>query len=284
MKPFYEREDCITLSKSIDPYGQETGIFVFKNFFPEDMTKKIEDQLESFRKKEIVTPKDIYDKSLISWYDGKIAPVPDNMFEAWELISELLYPTWVIHPQFTILTVKPGDGGMFIHSDSPGRQCDHMLSQNDVWSTCCELDFGVVGYMGNFTGGAIFYPQINPDGTVKGLNPSNDCLEYTPERRDLIIHSAVEPYSHGVREVESGIRYAYSNFSLKAANNPGTFYNYKTPEYIEQVGDKSPEKIRVWGRPLKTNPRFTDEKLAEMKASGLEGPDLPMTFFKDEYL
>ena len=34
---FYERPDCITLSSNVDPYGLPSGIFLFKNFIPEEL-------------------------------------------------------------------------------------------------------------------------------------------------------------------------------------------------------------------------------------------------------
>lgn len=278
---FYDRPDCVRLSKHIDEYGTESGIFLFKNFIPEDLMLEMEAELFEKGRDE-----DSYGSTLISWYTNKITPRPKKLLDLWEMISELLYPTWVIHPSQAILNVRPGDNGMFIHSDSPGKGMCHLLSQDDKYDTCCELDFGLVAYFGDFTGGAIFYPSVPSDGVLNidsnGFNvppaEGEPCFEYTPQRGDLIIHSAFDPYAHGVREVTSGVRYAFSNFVLKAADNPGTFYNYKTPEYYEQIGDRSEERIDNWLKPLKVNPMFTDERIAIMQASGLEGKELAQEF------
>ena len=248
--------------------------------FRSDLMQKVEKQNAQINLEKAAKETEV---NLISWYTNKVLPPVDGSFEIWKTVSEILYPEYVIHPQIGMLSVKPGDNGMFIHSDSPGKHMCHLLSQDDRWSTCCLLDFGAVVYLGNFTGGAIFYPGINPDGTVKkDGNEQDGCFEYTPERGDLVIHSAFEPYSHGVREVESGTRYAFSIFSLKAIDNPGTFYNYKTKEYFDQIKDESEENIRIWSTPLKTNPQFPKEKLIEMKKSGLEGTELSSAFFKQE--
>jgi hypothetical protein len=274
---FYDREDCLNISPYVDAYGTKSGIFIFKNFFEQDLVEDIENQLEN-------TDPTHYDKNLIDWYAGKISIRPDRLHEAWEAISELLYPTWVIHPQNNLLTVKPGDGGMFMHSDSPGKNMCHLLSQTDTFNTCCTLDYGVVGYFGKWEGGAIYYPNINPDGSVKDPNNKNmdePCLEYTPSRGDLVIHSAFDPYGHGVREVTSGVRYAFSNFCLKAVDNPGTFYNYKTPEYYAQIGSKSKKELNDWSEPLVENPQFSDEKIKVYQESGLKGPELAAAFFSD---
>jgi hypothetical protein len=208
---FYDRPDCIKLSEKI---------FVFKNVIPKEMLEEYTKQLDSQPKEEFK-----YEDSIINWYQDKVAPYVHGIHDIWEKLSDLLYPEYVIHPSSNVLTVRPGDGGMFIHSDSPGKGCEDMLSQLDEFSTCCIIDYGLVLYMGEWTGGAIFYPNIRVDGTVKqdGEDRDADCLEYYPEHGDIVIHSSTHPYEHGVREVESGVRYAFSNFVLRADENPGSF-------------------------------------------------------------
>lgn len=277
---FYDREDCITLSSYDDPYGNKSGIFVFKNFISKDLIDSITAYLEEQDKETLENP-----LNLIDWYKGRSTGLPPKLIDAWEEISDLLWPTWVIHPSAAILKSKPGDVGMFVHSDSPGKNMCHLLSQTDTYKTCCELDYGVVAYFGNFEGGEIFYPDINPDGTKKNewqlIDKSSPSFEYKPEPGDVVIHCAFDPYSHGVKEVKSGTRYAFSNFCLKAADNPGSFYNYKTKEYYEQIGNKTEEEIKKWLEPLKQNPQFTPEAVKVMQESGLQGEDLSKAFFSD---
>ena len=184
-----------------------------------------------------------------------------------------------MHPQGNVLIITPEmNEGMFTHSDSPGKGECHRLSQVDVWKTCCVLDFGLVGYFGNFDGGEIFYVNINKDGNRNDGIGEQNCLTIKPERGDLVIHGAFSPHSHGVRPVSSGRRYAFSNFVLKAEDNPGSFYNYKTPEYYEQIKDKDTLTLEqftgIWMRPLKENPQFTRENIDKFQASGLEGTEL----------
>jgi len=280
---FFDRPDCITLSSYIDAYGTPSGVFVLKNVIDPELINKIEQDLKLIEEKSLKNT-----SGLINWYvDKTVDPFVDTMY-IWEKMSEILSPTHVLHPQAGLLKVKPGDDGMFIHADSPGKGQCHLLSQRDTWSTCCLLDYGVVTYLGDWEGGEVFYPNINPDGTIKDhLKDGPECLEYKPERGDIIIHSAFDPYSHGVREVTSGIRYAFSNFSLKAIDNPGTFYNYGTSEYFEQIGKNVQEKsvtdeqLKNWLQPLKINPQFTEEAILKMQQSGLEGEDLAKTFFAD---
>lgn len=270
---FYDRPDCTTLSFFPDDYGTPSGVFIFKNYFSDEECTAIETFLDS-------SDNGNYDDTLINWYAKRLSkPVP-FILNYWEKISDILYPEFVIHPQTTLLIIKsPDDEGMFTHSDSPGKNmCSH-LSQVDTWKTCCELDYGLVAYFGNFEGGEIFYPNINKDGTRKeGEGNPEDCLVYKPSRGDVAIHGAFTPHAHGVRPVSSGRRYAYANFVLKPENNPGSFYNYKTPEYYKQVGDGSPKYLSDWNIPLKENPQFTEERIKAMQASGLEGVELVKAF------
>jgi hypothetical protein len=276
---FYDRPDCLNLSPYTDAYGTKSGVFIFKKYLDEDLVKSVEDFLNAEQAEILESP-----LNLIDWYEGKFTGLPPRLIDVWESLSELIGPTWVMHPSASILKTKPGDNGMFVHSDSPGKGQCHLLSQTDTYKTCCELDYGVVAYFGDFEGGEVFYPDINPDGTVKNaqqLIDNSPCLEYKPEKGDVVVHCAFDPYSHGVREITSGIRYAYSNFSLKAIDNPGTFHNYKTPEYYEQIGDRTEATVIKWLNPLKWNPQFTPEAVKEMQESGLKGPELAANFFAD---
>jgi hypothetical protein len=273
---FYDRPDCITLSSHIDSYGTKSGVFLFKNILPKELIEKIE---KSAYSKKVTTK---YDENLINWYEDKIISDIDGILELWEFLSDILYPTWVVHPQTALLRITPNHDGMFVHSDSPGKHKCNLLSQTDSWKTCCELDYGVVAYLGEFEGGAIYYPNIEKDATVKNRpGDEEDCFEYTPERGDIVIHSAFHPYEHGVRPITSGLRFAFSNFSLKAIDNPGSFYNYKTQEYFDQLGSRSESEIKAWGTPLKVNPQFTKEKIREYQKSGLQGEELAEKFFAD---
>lgn len=273
---FYDDPNCKNISVYTDIYGTKSGVFIYKNFVKPEYIESIEKELAG------TEPTD-YEENLIDWYAGKISIPPKDLIKVWEQISEFLGPDWVIHPQNNLLTIKPGDNGMFTHSDSPGKGACHLLSQTDTWSTCCTLDYGVVAYFGDFEGGEVFYPNIKPDGTLKegSVDMADDCFEVKPERGDLVIHSAFFPYNHGVREVTSGVRYAFSNFCLKAVDNPGTFYNYGTPEWKAQIGNYSEEEITNWTQPLRKNPQFPADKIKEMRESGLKGEELAEAFFSD---
>ena len=277
---FYDREDCIKASFFPDDYGTQSGVFMFKGFFTDEECKTVEDELKDYNMQ------DKYKDTLISWYSNKVSPPLKAIHPLWEKASELLYPEYVMHPQGNVLIITPEmNEGMFTHSDSPGKGECHRLSQVDVWKTCCELDFGLVGYFGDFEGGEIFYVNIKQDGTRSDAVREEERLTIKPERGDLVIHGAFSPHAHGVLPVSSGKRYAFSNFVLKAEYNPGTFYNYKTPEYYEQIKDKDTLDLKafvdIWMRPLKENPQFTRELIEKYQASGLEGEQLSDKFMGD---
>ena len=241
---------------------------------------------------ENIIPKEIYDPlygvaknferhsnpnlwSVRDWYADKFTPPFKETFPLWKFMSELIYPEIVIHPVRNLMVTGPGDEGMFIHTDSPGKgKCD-LLLEIDQWSTCCDLEYGMIAYLGDFTGGELYYPNINPDGTEKGPDLRIDeaklaepCLVVPVKPGDIVMHGACAPYDHGTMETLSGTRYAFSTFALLAEDNPGTFYNYKTPEWYEQIGkfdDPDDRQLNDWNAPFIKNPQFSemiDERVA----------------------
>ncbi len=251
-----------------DPRCQQISekVYVFKNVIPKEILDPIKEELSTYEKGSL---KNLW--SVRDWYEDKMSPPLMSTFALWKFMSELIYPELVIHPVRNIMITNNQDEGMFVHTDSPGKGNCSLLMEIDQWSTCCELEFGYVAYLGEFTGGQVYYPNINPDGTIKKggtditkARIEEPCLEFQPEEGDLVLHGACSPYHHGTRATTSGTRYAFSTFSLLAQDNPGTFYNYKTPEWEKQVGSGTEQELTNWNQPLRLNPQFKeliDEKL-----------------------
>lgn len=245
-------------------------IYIFRNIIPKDMIASVRSELDQYDKNSI---NNVW--SVREWYSDKVTGPLMSSFDVWEFISELIYPEIVIHPQRSMLITNENDEGMFVHADSPGKgRCD-LLTEIDTWQTCCELEYGIVSYFGEFTGGNLYYPNINIDGTIKENlditwgKTNEPCLEVQVQEGDIVFHSATSPYEHGVRKVDSGRRYAFSCFALLAEDNPGTFYNYKTPEYYKQIGDKTEKELRIWNTPFEVNPQF--KELIEQKQMQMDG-------------
>lgn len=224
-------------------------VFLYKNFLTQKEIDSINHVADNFTK-----PEWKLEDQAIDWYKDKTGPTMNELFPIWEKMSEFLYPEYVIHPMLSLLIMQPGDEPMFVHSDSPGRDMEEFLTQEDMWQTCCIIDYGIIVYMGDFEGGEVFYPNLDKDGNVQNEDYEN-CLEIAVRPGDLIIHGSCNPFEHGVRKVKSGKRYAFTNFMLQAIENPGTFHNYKTKEYYDQVNKKK-NGIETWLTPLEANPRF----------------------------
>jgi hypothetical protein len=225
-----------TDNPNIEQY-EDKLIYIYRNFF----SKEYVDRINAIVKKwegTLLSRDSAKEVHNIDWYVEKTTPLIPELVDGWNQISELMSPEYIIHPQLSLARMQTGEE-MFVHADSPGEDMEEDLTQIDLWSTCCILTWGLVGYFGEFTGGDIYYPGID-GGISVSVYPG-----------DLIIHSALHPYEHGVKPVESGTRYAFSNFSLKTEKNPGTFYNYGTPECSERQKDYWNFMI-----PLKTNPQF----------------------------
>lgn len=213
-------------------------VMIYKNFIDNDTVEYINKILyqKSGPQKNVS-----YKSTNIPWYENKVVSGTLELFDIWVKMSEFLAPEYVLHPQLTISRMLPGDT-MFVHEDSPGEDNEHLLTNYDVWSTCTLLDFGVCAYFGEFTGGEVFYPELG--------------IEVSPQPGDLVIHGATSRWKHGVKEVKSGTRFCYSNFSLPAHKNPGTFYNYGTEEYKEITKDGiNGKNFYKWQSPIYSNER-----------------------------
>lgn len=207
-------------------------IFYYPNFVPQEKVKQINKIMDQYTKEEIGEKNYI---DAIDWYRDKISPRIPELIEVWDLISEFLAPEYIIHPTLHLQVIRPGDGGMFIHCDSPGEGNHEDLTQIDKWNTCCVIHYGAVAYFGDFEGGENLYP--------------NQQLEFQVKPGDLIIHGAHSDVQHGVKEVTSGIRYAYANFVLPTEKNPGTFATYGTKEDLERKKDP----LELWEKPIIAN-------------------------------
>lgn len=243
-------------------------VFIFKNIIPKEIMDSVHEDVNSWKRG---GPENIWSSN--DWYKDKFCPPFVSTFEAWKFMSELIYPEHLIHPLTNLMISQPHDEGMFVHADSPGMEGSDDLYEIDTWSVCCSLEYGMIAYFGDFTGGEIYYPHINPDGTEKPPTDKGQfsvyeinedilaepCLVVSPEPGDIVLHGACVPYEHGTRRVTSGTRYAFSNFALEAESNVGSFHSYKSPEWYEQIGQFNPpnlDQLNDWHRPLKLNPQF----------------------------
>ncbi len=256
---FYDDPRCIKIADRI---------FKFENVIPKDIYGPIIDKTKDFTK-----GTNFNSWSMRNWYENRMSPSWVELFPLWEFMEELIYPELVGHPVMSLMVTDNTDEGMFIHTDSPGKGNCNLLVEIDTWQTCCELEYGMIAYLGDYTGGELYYPNINPDGTVKpDLDKSSNevyeplwqarllepCLVVETKPGDVIFHGAAYPYDHGTKPTLTGTRYAFSNFILLAEDNPGTFYNYKSPEYYEQIGDKTMASLGKWMNPLEINPQFAN--------------------------
>jgi hypothetical protein len=207
-------------------------IFIYKQFVSKEKVQEINDIMSKNLSEELVNYGNKFQN--LEWYKGKTSILIPELIDVWDKAGELIAPEYIIHPNLNLQIIRPGDGGMFLHQDSPGENMEEALTQPDRWNTCCIIHYGLVIYFGEFTGGETYYPRQNLDCQV--------------EPGDLVIHGAHTDCEHGVREVTSGIRYAYSNFMMPIEKNPGTFPSYGTPEDLER---KKEGLIEVWNVPIK---------------------------------
>ena len=236
------------------------NVYKFENIIPKEIYDPLLDVASKFEKGTNPNAWSVRD-----WYADKMSPPFVETFPLWKFMSEIIHPEIVIHPVRNMMITVPGDEGMFVHTDSPGKGNCHMLLEIDQWSTCCDLEYGYVAYLGDFEGGEVYYPNIHPDGTPKtgDLRITEEklaepCLVVPVKGGDLVLHQATSPYDHGTKPTTKGTRYAFSTFALLAEDNPGTFFNYKTPEWFAQVGNETDRELNDWNSPFRQNPQFKE--------------------------
>lgn len=205
-------------------------IFYYPNFVPQEKVQQINEIMKQYKREDYIE-KGYGDP--IDWYRDKLSPSIPELVEIWDMIGEFLTPEYCVHPTLHLQTIHPGDGGMFLHCDSPGEEGHHRLTQTDKWNTCCIIHYGLVVYFGEFEGGENWYP--------------NQDIVFPVKPGDMVIHGAHEDYQHGVKEVTSGVRFAYANFVLPVANHPGTFPIWNTPEDKQR---REQSLSDIWNQPL----------------------------------
>jgi hypothetical protein len=256
-------------------------VFIYKNFITGDLLNNINEISKKFIDAPAVTHN-------IDWYHSRTTPLMFELIEVWEKASDLIYPELVMHPQACMLISRTGEEGMFVHSDAPGDPhedcgsicgtCDiagKNLVSEDRWNTCCRLHYGLVIYFGDWEGGEIFYPHVNKNGEWIGKNEpyeNGEELIIKPENGDLVIHGAHNDYAHGTLPVTKGTRFAFSNFVLPSHTNPGTFYNYNSAEYNEQIKKTKEEKnLTHWMKTVNGYVWQDPPKVVEEKQNGING-------------
>lgn len=167
-------------------------IYVWENFLTKEEQEHYFNLAESISEEEWQKHND----NPNPFWNGKLSQPHKSIFHLGNKINEILQPELMV-PPVSILTRTPIGQGMGVHID----RGDEDLSDeyyND-FETCCHVEYGLLTYFGDWEGGELYYPDLN--------------FKFKPKPGDLIIHSALPPYAHGVHPVTSGKRYLYANFA-----------------------------------------------------------------------
>lgn len=192
------------------------GIYVYRNFLEKEYVDKISAiAFDQARKNEELNHSN-------NWYNDKVFYAEELVY-SYKKLSELLMPDFYIVPDSSMIITKTGDE-MFVHTDSPEH--DNPIDSPDPFHTCHIVDYGTLMYFGEWTGGDLFYPELD--------------ITISPRPGDLVIHKSRHPYEHGVRKIESGIRAAQSLFAVSDKNHPGTFVKYGSDEFKQIENSENP--------------------------------------------
>ena len=164
-------------------------IWVYENFLTAEECISLENIANS-----LTEPEWNEANSPLDWYNGKVSKAIPELLEINKRVCDLVAPGYVATANSSFHRMFPGDN-MHEHEDTCGE--DGEATSNDDFNTCAITKYGAVAYFtDNFEGGELYYPLLG--------------LKIKPKSGDLLIHGAL--IRHGVAEVTSGIRYAYSTF------------------------------------------------------------------------
>lgn len=230
---FSNKSECIKI-------GDE--VYLFKNYISADMANRYANILNTLEEKDFLVS-----DSGISWYDSRVSRFIPEALDLWESLSDLVYPDYFLGPKAQFMRSIPGQEGMYVHRDSPGKEHAQEVNVDDPYGTCHSIDYGMVAYLGEFTGGEIYYPYLAPDGT-KNLNGwSENCFIFKPEQGDIVIHGSGELQTHGTYPVTSGTRYAFNCFLSNSIDaDSAKYFKYKSENYFKQIGDRSKTSVKNW--------------------------------------
>jgi len=174
-------------------------VWVYRNFFSPEECASIVAELEEDPKRFWANSQHYDEDTQITPY-LQIVSGSSGAPSLHERLSNLVAPEFEPLPSSSINRLLPGQS-LKAHWDSPGEDEQVPEGVDDPYATCHIVKYGTVIYLSEFTGGEIYYTRQN--------------FEYKPQVGDLVIHSSMEPYEHGVREVTSGVRYVYSTFLIQ---------------------------------------------------------------------
>lgn len=153
----------------------DEDICLIKDFLPEELAVKLLEVVNTTPAEDwnkVIKPGSGQWQSSVLPFDGEVAKEVSKLTEA--IFKDKPY---TLRCEF-IRRRLPG-AGLIVHHDN---------------LVDASVEYGLVYYLDDdYVGGEIYYPHRN--------------VEYKPVKNSLVIHSATEPYAHGVKEVSAGTRH-----------------------------------------------------------------------------
>jgi hypothetical protein len=167
------------------------GIYLYKNFMPEDM-------VEGYKK-------DLNEMSIDEWTKYHDNYEPNDIDSRWEhgKISKDIVGDIYLHSRlfnfFTPEYVNGGRNEYFVRlMENDEVKLDYGRTENKNLNLNAEYIIGI--YIGSWSGGEVCFPELG--------------IKIKPEENDMLIWKS--SYRHYVSKITSGIRYSYCDLLAKA--------------------------------------------------------------------
>jgi hypothetical protein len=212
-------------------------VYLYRNFLSEQDLSVLQKAIDALEDSQWLN-KDKYGPDSVIPAPNQVFQGSDGLKLLYEKSVEFFGPEYAPLPSKGISKMIEGQA-LEVHWDSPGHPDDHDHDDTmkdffakkekgvlyDPLDTCHIVQYGYVMYLNDFTGGEIYYTDIN--------------LEIAPQKGDLVVHSASSKYKHGVKPVVKGPRYAYTNFITLAQDSPMTLDEYLEEEHVMEMRNEA---------------------------------------------
>ena len=172
-----------TLPNNVNLVEIKEGIYLYKNFLDNEILSTYKNKLKSFTENDWHQHGnfEIGDHEDTFWGDKCSLDIINRSFH--DEIFNFFAPIYWMYQHDNFVRLK---AGQFSELDD-----NHRFMLNDK----LVADYKIALYLGDFTGGAINFPELN--------------FKYTPEENDLLVFKIDKAHSHRTETVLSGTRYAY---------------------------------------------------------------------------
>jgi hypothetical protein len=220
-----------------DEIGQD--IYVYKNFLDESVCQTLLQNVKDIEE----------DKWILVSEHGRYLSIPGSV--DFKILNDKISKDIGLKEEYYVNEIsralKITEGG-FMGPHADNIEYDNVIKQakeyvdGEPYDLRQNSHYGIVFYFNDFEGGELEYPKQK--------------IIYKPNSGDLVIHSAKEHCTHGVKKVLGGVRYSYANniFNfIKIKKGVIPFPGLGKATYVSETMPLNAKSKETWFQPQTGN-------------------------------